>query len=142
MKNLLHGWRGILVLLFSILLFSAVVFLCSSDFVIGTYSFVMIWSLAFFIFLMLCSKNHPVPILWMRGTDIKKVDTADYCKQLKRPSIGFVLAVIIPNIILIYVYLLGERQFVGLSILWFSICLLSLVAVTNSKLRRYEIKRR
>ena len=103
MKSLIRGWRGILLLLFSILLASIIVFLCSSDFVIGTYLLEIVWSLVFFLFLLLCSRNHPVPILWMRGTDIKKVDTAAYCAQLKKPALVFALAVIIPNIVFISV---------------------------------------
>ncbi len=142
MKSFLRGWRGILLLLFSILFFSAAVFLCSSDIVIGTYVLESVWSLAFFLFLTICSRNHPVPILWMRGTDIKKAETSAYCAELKKPSVVFLLAVIIPDIILLYVYLLAERQFAGLSILWFAICLLACLAVLNRKLRRHEIKRR
>ncbi|HJB26454.1 MAG TPA: hypothetical protein H9662_07575 [Firmicutes bacterium] len=142
MKSLIRGWRGILLLLFSILLASIIVFLCSSDFVIGTYLLEIVWSLVFFLFLLLCSRNHPVPILWMRGTDIKKVDTAAYCAQLKKPALVFALAVIIPNIVFIYAYLLAQRQFAGLSILWFAVCLMVFLAVSNHRLSRHEIDRR
>ncbi len=142
MKSLLRGWRGILLLLFSILLTSTVVFLFSSDIVIGTYVLESVWSLVFFLFLIFCSRNHPVPILWMRGTDIKKTETAAYCAELKKPSAALLLAVVVPDIILLYVYLLAERQFAGLSILWFSACLLAFLVVSERRLRRHEIKRR
>lgn len=141
MKSLIRGWRGILLLLFSLLLFSVGIFMLCSDFAIGTYLLVFAWSAVFSIFIALCTKNHPVPILWMRGTDIKRTDTPAYCSVLKKPTLIFLLAISIPDVVFVYIYLLAERQFSGILTIWFAVCLIGYLIFTNHGLQKYEMSR-
>ena len=141
MKSLIRSWRGVLLLLFFLLLISAAIFTLCSDFVIGIYLLVFVFSGALSLFAALCSKNHPVPILWMRGTDIKKADTAAFCSALKKPTLIFLLTATIPDVLFVYLYLLAQRQFTGIIMLWFALCLMGYLFSVNRRLRVYETVR-